>query len=60
MIRMAFIMKENEPANPGDISLLSAQAEVLDAQDGPHLIQKFGCGHKVVRVIASEVSAAPV
>ena len=44
---MAFIVKENEPANPGDIRLLGAQAEVLDTQDSSNLIQQFGRRYKL-------------
>ena len=44
---VTFSMKENKMANPGDIGLLSAQAEVLNTYDGPHLIQEFGLGHKL-------------
>jgi hypothetical protein len=57
--RSRSVRSENS-ANSGDISQLGAQAEVLDTQDSSNLIQQFGCGHKVVRVIVSEVSGAPV
>ncbi len=46
ILGVTFIVKENEPANPGDICLLRAQAEVLDTYDDPHLIQQLGGRHK--------------
>ena len=38
---MLLVVEENEALDPADVSTLSAQAEVLDADDRSYLIEKF-------------------
>jgi len=39
--RMPFAMVDDEPLNPVDVSLLSADAVMFAADDVPHLIKQF-------------------
>ena len=43
--RMAFIVKEDKPFYPVNISIFCSNAEVFEANDGPYLIQEFWLGH---------------
>jgi len=41
LVRMTFAMVDDEPLNPVDVSLLSADAVMFAADDVPHLIKQF-------------------